>query len=97
VWDVGKADDVVNEPVTSDVPALILVGEFDPVHPAAAARSIASGLPNATVVELPALAHGTVGADPCADRIMTAFLADPSSPVDTSCVARLGDVPWLLP
>jgi pimeloyl-ACP methyl ester carboxylesterase len=97
LWDVGEADHSFDEPVASGVPALILVGEFDPVHPASDARAIADGLPNATVVELPGLGHGTLFTSECAATLAAVFLQDPAAPIGTACVDAVGDVEWLLP
>jgi pimeloyl-ACP methyl ester carboxylesterase len=90
VWDVGKADASFDRPVTSKIPALLLVGSFDPVHPLASAKAIAAHLPNSTVVELPGLGHGTAFAHECARSLMQAFVLDPRAKVDTACVDAMG-------
>jgi len=86
MWDVGKADPSVDRPVRSKIPALLLVGEFDPVHPRESSEAIAKYLPNSTLVEFPGIGHGTEFAHPCPRSILHAFVADPEAPVDTSCV-----------
>jgi pimeloyl-ACP methyl ester carboxylesterase len=95
IWDVGSADPTIDEPVVSDIPALVLVGEFDPVHPESAARSIARGLSNSTVVVVPGLGHGTVFEADCPRQILASFLSDPSDAVDESCVAEMTPVVWV--
>jgi pimeloyl-ACP methyl ester carboxylesterase len=97
IWDVGRADPVIDQPVQSDIPALLLVGQYDPVHPRSSAEAIASGLPNSTLVEIPGLGHGTVGVHPCPTSLLAAFVSDPSSPVDVACVAAMPAPQWLLP
>jgi pimeloyl-ACP methyl ester carboxylesterase len=96
-WDVGRGDPSVEEPVTSAVPALVLVGEYDPVHPRSMSDAIAAGLPQSTLVELPGVGHGTVRSSDCATAIMRAFLADPTAAVDVSCVDAMGPPAWLVP
>ena len=86
VWDVGRADPSVDRPVRSKIPALLLVGQFDPVHPRASSEAIAKYLPNSTVVEFPGIGHGTEFAHECPRSILRAFVADPTGPVDTACV-----------
>jgi pimeloyl-ACP methyl ester carboxylesterase len=97
IWDVAAADHTIDSPVESDVPALIFSGEFDPIHPPSDAHRIADeGLSHATVVEVPGLGHGVLLRDPCPDGVMAAFLADPSAPVDASCVADMPEPDWLV-
>lgn len=86
VWDAGRADAAVDRPVRSRVPALLLVGEFDPVHPRSSSDAIARFLPNSTVVEFPGIGHGTQFAHDCPRSILRAFVLDPTAAVDTSCV-----------
>jgi pimeloyl-ACP methyl ester carboxylesterase len=95
IWDVGTADPAIDEPVVSDIPALVLVGEFDPVHPESAARSIARGLSNSTLVVVPGLGHGTLFEADCPRQILSSFLSDPSNVVDDSCVADMTPVVWV--
>ncbi len=94
LWDVGRADASIEAPVTSDLPALLLVGEYDPVHPRGSSEQIASGLSHATLVELPGLGHGTLGVQPCPTSLVVAFLADPAAPVDTGCAAAMPPPAW---
>jgi len=86
VWKAGKADASFDKPVKSRLPALLLVGALDPVHPRSSSDAIAKGLANSTVVELPGLGHGTEFAHDCPRSILRAFVADPDVPVDTTCV-----------
>lgn len=75
-------------PVRSDLPVLLLSGDFDPITPPAYAEKLLPGLSNASHVVFPAGAHGQAMTDPCANGIIAAFLDDPSAPLDTSCAAR---------
>jgi pimeloyl-ACP methyl ester carboxylesterase len=96
-WDAGAADASVEAPVVSEVPALVLVGQYDPVHPRASSEAIVDGLSHATLVEIPGLGHGTVGVDPCPTSLVRLFLDEPGAPVDTGCVAGMGGPVWALP
>lgn len=80
-----------NQPVESDVPALILAGEYDPITPPAYGFLAAETLPNSHVVVLRGLGHDpiTTGGE-CAMSIATEFLADPNVEPDTACTDRLG-------
>ena len=58
IWDAGVAPPEENQPVSSDVPTLVLSGGFDPITPTAGAREVARTLSRSTFVELPSLGHG---------------------------------------
>jgi pimeloyl-ACP methyl ester carboxylesterase len=97
VWDVGRADASINEPVESDVPVLLLVGEYDPVHPVAASHEAAEGFSTGSLFEVPGLGHGTVRVHDCPLTMARAFLADPAEPVHDGCLAEMGPPAWALP
>ena len=97
VWDVGRADASIDEAVESDVPALVLVGQFDPVHPRSSSEAIVAGLPNATLHELPGLGHGTVRAHECPRLMARAFLVDPTTSPDDGCIGTMPAPAWALP
>ncbi len=89
-WDSGQADPIENEPVVSDVPTLLMAGEFDPITPPAWAHHAAETLPNATVVEFAGVGHGASVVEGCPRDMLIAFLNDPTSPLDDACLAGMG-------
>jgi pimeloyl-ACP methyl ester carboxylesterase len=88
-WDSGQADPIENEPVTSEVPALLMAGEFDPITPPAWARHAAETLSNSTVIEFPGVGHGASVVAGCPFDTMIAFLDDPATTPDDACVAGM--------
>jgi pimeloyl-ACP methyl ester carboxylesterase len=56
-WGAVDLGDAFRRPLTSDVPALLLVGDLDPRTPVDNAREIASTLPHARVVVLENATH----------------------------------------
>ncbi len=84
-WGARVADPLENQPVVSDVPTLILVGEYDPVTPPSYARQAAENLANAQVVEFPGLGHFVFAEGRCPQDIVDAFLDDPEAPIDNPC------------
>lgn len=83
--------------VTSEIPVLILSGEFDPVTPLAYGHSVAQTLPHSYVVDVPATGHWVNGTGhPCQAQIIQAFLADPTRELDTSCLAELEDIAFVI-
>ena len=86
-WNVKAAPAIENEPVKSDVPALIFAGEFDPDTPPAWGRSLLASMPNARYVEFRGRSHGA-GFNRCGAEIVAAFLRAPSAPLPVDCALR---------
>jgi pimeloyl-ACP methyl ester carboxylesterase len=88
-WGIEPGDPVVNEPVVSDVPALILSGQFDPITPPEYGQLTAETLSNSLFLEFPTLGHGVMDGDRCALEIGLQFLDDPTTAPDASCMEDL--------
>jgi len=84
-WGSPAPPAIENQPVVSDIPTLVLAGEYDPITPPAYGQLAAETLSHSYFFELPAYAHGTLGAG-CPDDVRTAFLNAPTNPPDGSCV-----------
>ena len=86
-WPRSQLPEDFGEPVQSDVPVLILSGEFDPVTPPRWGQIVADNFPNSLHVVAPD-AHGVRG--PCIDAISLQFLDRGSvAGVDVSCVDQI--------
>ena len=96
-WRVPTAAPRQRTPVSGDVPTLLLSGAFDPITPPALAEEAIAHLERAYALVLPGVGHGTLDVDPCATEIARAFLADPSRPPDTSCLADRPGPTFVLP
>ncbi len=86
VWPRRKPSAVENEPVESDVPVLILSGEYDPDTPVAWGRRVARTLPNAIHVVFPGQSHLPIFSHPCAVPMVRDFLSDPKRRPDPRCI-----------
>jgi pimeloyl-ACP methyl ester carboxylesterase len=89
VWKVPKATDSIRDVTTSSIPTLVLVGTFDAKTSPKWSKYAAKTLPNSTLVIIPGIGHFVTPQSPCAQRIVKAFLENPTTPPDTSCVAGL--------
>lgn len=94
-WRVSPADGKANEPVKSDVPVLILAGEFDPVTPPAWGRRLLRTMPNARFVQIPGQSHGAMF-NRCGGQMTLAFLHDPGAPLSGDCIAKLPGTVFVL-
>lgn len=97
LWDVPAAPAVENEIVTSDVPTLILAGEFDPITPPAWGARTHERLSNSYLVTFPGLGHGVSLAGDCPRSVVMAFLEDPSSEPDIGCLTELAGPTFITP
>jgi pimeloyl-ACP methyl ester carboxylesterase len=79
--------DTLALPLRSDIPALVLVGEFDPRTPPSNAYLVAEGLPRGHVVVLPWHGHGLLS--DCVFHMTDEFLRTPERAPDTSCADSL--------
>jgi pimeloyl-ACP methyl ester carboxylesterase len=85
-WKAEPADPIENEPVVSDVPVLLVSGEFDPITPTRWARGAAENLSNSFFYVFPGFGHGVTRTSACALDIMLQFFDDPTTEPDTSCI-----------
>ena len=89
LWDVPPADPIENEPVVSDIPTLILAGEYDPITPPRWGEQVAQDLSRGYFFTFPGVGHGASVADICPLEMTFAFLSDPSVRPDSSCIESM--------
>ena len=87
-WPVEPTSNTFSDPVESDIATLVMAGRFDPITPPEGSKAVAGRLANATFALWPNRGHVVIG-DPCADTVISAFLDDPSAPLDLTCVEVL--------
>lgn len=89
IWNVGKAGQIETEAVSSDIPTLLLAGEYDPVTPPHWAKLASERLTKHQYFEIPAGGHALMDAGECPLGLIVSFIADPSAQLDGGCVAEL--------
>jgi pimeloyl-ACP methyl ester carboxylesterase len=85
-WHPYRAGAEHAEPVSSDIPTLVLTGEFDPVTHRSFGALAVHRLTNGHVVEAPAMGHAVSPLHPCTRSIVAAFLDNPARTPDATCV-----------
>jgi pimeloyl-ACP methyl ester carboxylesterase len=93
-WDVAAADSSVSQPVTSDLPVLLMAGTFDAITQPFLADSAAATLTNSRVVRFPAVGHDVVSASPCGREVLGGFLDEPDG-YETTCVDSMAIPPFI--
>jgi pimeloyl-ACP methyl ester carboxylesterase len=94
VWEVPKAPASIKDVTTSSIPTLVINGSFDGKTSPMWAAYVAKTLPNATTIIIPGIGHLVTAQSPCAETVVRAFLADPKTRPDTSCVAKVAIPPF---
>ncbi len=86
IWQVSPLPAAVDDPVAANMPTLLLSGGFDPITPPQYAAAVAQNLPNSLNLVFPAGGHGQLLGGDCSDEIIRAFINDPNTPPDSSCI-----------
>jgi len=96
IWNVGRPPAVENQPVRSNIPTLVLAGQYDPVTPPAWALSAASYLPNSFYYEFPGVGHGVVETA-CGMQLIADFLNNPRTAPNAACIQQMGAPAFFTP
>lgn len=93
VWNVPPVASSVRDVTASAIPTLVMSAQYDAQTAPSFGPLVAQTLPNATVVELPNIAHVAVGspspvAKACAQQIVRDYF-EVLGDVDTSCIATV--------
>jgi pimeloyl-ACP methyl ester carboxylesterase len=90
-WSGAKASSSFNANVSSDIPTLLLSGEFDPITPVSKAQSAQSQLTNSHHFVIAATGHGA-SVEPCGEEILLNFINDPSTLPEHKCLDEVADL-----
>lgn len=96
IWPQGPVPGDFNEPVSADVPLLLLSGELDPVTPPEYADRVAAHFPNSRHLVAPGQGHIATTRG-CMGKIVSEFIIEGSSEdLETGCIADLQPTPFFL-
>ena len=95
-WPVERGDPSVKKPLVSDIPTLVLEGEFDPVTPPEYGELVAGYLSNSYFFEFPGVGHDVL-ANECARSIAGDFFDDPTQAPDATCITEMPAVVFDVP
>ena len=92
-WNVPPVDRAIRDVTESSIPTLVISAQYDAQTAPSFGPLVARTLPNATVVEIPNVAHVAFGspspaANACAQSIVRDFF-EVLNAVDTSCATRV--------
>jgi hypothetical protein len=96
-FNVEPAPEDANQPVVSDLPVLVMAGEYDPVTPPSWGEQAAATLSNGFYFEYPGFGHGSSMSEGCPRQMALAFLQDPSQAPDSACMTSMTGPQFLVP
>lgn len=97
IWDTGIAPPLEDLPIASDIPTLVLAGQYDPITPPVWGYVAASTLPNSLTLEFPGVGHSVIDGGDCPLQIVQAFLDAPTQPLDARCIDAMTAPAFVLP
>jgi pimeloyl-ACP methyl ester carboxylesterase len=95
-WPRGEVPASYYEPVVSDVPALVLSGDVDPITPPSWGEQVAGTLSRSAHFTAPFTGHGVISTG-CGQRIVRRFIEQGTvDGLDTTCLQTLRRPPFFL-
>jgi pimeloyl-ACP methyl ester carboxylesterase len=89
IWGAGRAGEIEDLAVQSDIPTLVLAGEYDPITPPRWGEEAAKHLAQSFFFTFPGMGHAVVGFDPCPTEIAVAFVDAPTTEPDARCIKEM--------
>jgi pimeloyl-ACP methyl ester carboxylesterase len=96
-WGAAQVPRRAEAPVVSDVPTLVLAGEYDPLTPPSYGEIAGRTLTNSSQFHFPGIGHAVVPTSPCGRAIMIGFLSASGQAPDAHCLAGMGTPAWVVP
>ena len=95
-WQVQELGPGAKKPLVTDIPTLVISGEFDPVTPPEYGQLVASLLSKSRHINLKGFGHNVISSE-CLRDLAGAFFKDPTAAPEADCSANLTGVTFDLP
>jgi pimeloyl-ACP methyl ester carboxylesterase len=89
LFPTGLEPETFHQPVTGDIPTLLLLGTADTQTAISWGQHAAETLDNSQVVIFPETGHGAINYSQCAKDVGAAFLNNPAGELNSTCTADL--------
>lgn len=96
-WGAAQTPRSAEAPVVTDVPTLIIAGEYDPLTPPSYAEITSRTLRNSRWFEFRGIGHAVERSSSCAHAMMIDFLAAPQLAPDARCLGEMRAPAWVIP
>lgn len=95
LWPSGRAREIESRAVVSDIPTLLMAGNYDFQTPVSWNRSAFVNLSNSYYVQFPSSGHGVIAQSQCAKDVARDFIDTPYLQPDSGCTADLWPI-WAM-
>lgn len=96
-WAVPQLGARADEPVASNIPTLVLSGNFDPITPPPNGQAAAETLAPSYPYVFPAYGHGALTSGDCPNEMIADFVRDPSRAPNAQCIKETARINFLTP
>lgn len=90
-WKVQQVTGAQKQPVVSNVPTLVLSGEYDPITPPSNGQETAKNLSHSYFFIFPGQGHGQEYSSACSNSIINAFENNPDQQPSNACIAQMSE------
>jgi pimeloyl-ACP methyl ester carboxylesterase len=94
LWNVPPIENN-SDPVISDIPTLVLAGQYDPITPTSWGKQAAETLSHSFFIEFPGVGHGVTNT-PCPMGFAAAFIDDPTQQPHLDCVENMRSLQFVI-
>jgi pimeloyl-ACP methyl ester carboxylesterase len=96
IWPAGPVPEGFHEPVSADLPVLLLSGELDPVTPPEYGDEVAARFPHAMHLVAPGQGH-IVTTRGCMGNLVSQFIIEADfAALDTACLSQMQATPYFI-
>lgn len=90
-WNVQPVSKDQKQPVVSNLPTLVLSGEYDPITPPSNGEETAKNLSHSYFFIFPGQGHGQEYSSACSNTIISAFENNPDQQPSNACIAQMNE------
>lgn len=98
-WGAASFNPEESKPLVSDIPTLILGGQYDPATPPTYSKPLTENLNQSDFIEFPGEGHSLSAGlvENCPLKIALAFLSDPNADPENACLAEMSGPEFVVP
>jgi pimeloyl-ACP methyl ester carboxylesterase len=90
IWKLPAAKKIENQAVKSEIPTLVMAGEYDAYTPPVWGKMAAGNLKNSFFVEIPWVGHGpSFNSPPCVGQMIADFFNNPAEAPKNDCIEKI--------